>query len=230
MEAHQSPHLSIVIPTLDAAAGLAATLCAVAGAPFPVEVIVADGGSADATRSIAEDHGATVVAAPRGRGAQLAEGAKRASGRWLLFLHADTVPGAGWAEAVATFTADPANRDRWAVFRFALDDRGAAPRFMERAVAWRGRVLGLPYGDQGLLVGRGLYDAVGGYRSLALMEDVDLVRRLGRRRLRVLDVAAVTSAKRYRDGGYLRRPLLNLCCLGLYFLGVSPAVLARIYR
>ncbi|HJO96592.1 MAG TPA: TIGR04283 family arsenosugar biosynthesis glycosyltransferase [Rhodospirillales bacterium] len=228
MDANQNPHLSIVIPTLDAADSLAATLGAVTGGG--AEVIVADGGSVDATRTIAEGHGATVVAASRGRGAQLAEGAGRASGRWLLFLHADTVPGAGWAEAVAKFTADPANHDRAAVFRFALDDGGAAPRLLERGVAWRCRVLGLPYGDQGLVIGRGFYDAIGGYRALALMEDVDLVRRVGRRRLCILDVAAVTSAKRYRAGGYLRRPLLNLCCLGLYFLGVAPAVLARFYR
>ena len=226
MDAHDSPDLSVIIPTLDAADHLAATLNAMTAA----EVIVSDGGSRDATRAIAEGHGATVVEAPRGRGAQLAAGAERAGGRWLLFLHADTVPGAGWAEAVARFTADPANHDRAAVFRFTLDDTGVWPRLLERGVAWRCRVLGLPYGDQGLLIGRELYDAVGGYRPLALMEDVDLVRRLGRRRLRVLDVAAVTSARRYRDGGYLRRPLLNLCVLGLYFLGVPPAVLARLYR
>ena len=228
METRDSPQLSIVIPTLEAADCLGATLGAVADAG--AEVIVADGGSVDATQAIARGHGATVVESPPGRGAQLAEGARRAAGRWLLFLHADTVPSAGWAEAVATFTADPANQDRAAVFRFALDDSGAAPRRLERAVAWRGRVLGLPYGDQGLLIGRRLYDVVGGYRPLVLMEDVDMVRRVERRRLHVLDVAAVTSARRYREGGYLRRPLLNLCCLGLYFLGVPPGVLARLYR
>ena len=226
MDAHDSPDLSIVIPTLDAADHLAATLDAMAGA----EVIVADGGSTDPTRVIAEVYGATVVQAPRGRGIQLATGAERAGGRWLLFLHADTVPGAGWAEAVERFTADPANHDRAAVFSFALDDTGVWPRLMERGVAFRCRVLGLPYGDQGLLIGRELYESVGGYRPLALMEDVDLVRRVGRRRLRVLDATAVTSAKRYRNGGYLRRPFLNLCFLGLYFLGVPPAVLARLYR
>ena len=91
MDAHDSPDLSIVIPTLDAADHLAATLDAMAGA----EVIVADGGSTDPTRVIAEVYGATVVQAPRGRGVQLATGAERAGGRWLLFLHADTVPGAG---------------------------------------------------------------------------------------------------------------------------------------
>ena len=231
MDAPESPQLSIVIPTLEAADCLAATLGAVAdAAALAPEVIVADGGSDDATRAIARGHGARVVEAPRGRGAQLAAGAGRASGRWLLFLHADTVLSAGWAEAVKGFTADPANRERAASFRFALDDGGAAPRRLERFVAWRCRVLGLPYGDQGLLIGRRLYDAVGGYRPLVLMEDVDLVRRVGRRRLRVLDVAAVTSARRYREGGYVRRPLLNLCCLGLYFLGVAPGVLARLYR
>ncbi len=222
--------LSIVIPTLEAADSLGRTLQAIAGADIAREVIVADGGSADATRQVAARHGARIVDAPRGRGRQLAAGAEAATSEWLLFLHADTVPAPGWAEAVGAFTAAPANRRRAAVFRFALDDPAPAARRLERMVAWRFRTFGLPYGDQGLLIGRRFYDDIGGFAPIPLMEDVDIVRRIGRRRLVVLDVAAVASAERYRRGGYVARPLRNLTCLGLYFLGVPPRLIARIYR
>ncbi|HYU13525.1 MAG TPA: glycosyl transferase family 2, partial [Stellaceae bacterium] len=100
---------------------------------------------------------------------------------------------------------------------------------LERLVAWRCRVLALPYGDQGLLISRQLYDAVGGFAAIPLMEDVDLVRRLGRRRLAPIGATAVSSARRYRSGGYLRRPLRNLLCLSLYFAGVPPQRIARLY-
>lgn len=220
--------LSIVIPTFEAAEGLSRVLEAVADPS--VEIVVADGGSRDATRTIAKRHGARVVEAPRGRGMQLGRGAREALGDWLLFLHADTVPGPGWRDAIAEFTAADGNRRRAAVFRFALDDPSPAARRLERLVAWRGRSLGLPYGDQGLLIGRAFYDELGGFRPMVLMEDVDMVRRIGRRRLHVLDAVAVTSAERYRREGYWRRPLRNLSCLALYFLGVPPSLIARIYR
>jgi hypothetical protein len=87
----------------------------------------------------------------------------------------------------------------------------------------------LPYGDQGLLIAHGLYDAVGGFAAIPLMEDVDLVRRLGRRRLAPIAATAVASAHRYRSAGYLRRPLRNLFCLSLYFAGVPPRRIARLY-
>lgn len=222
--------LSVIIPTLQAGGTLAATLDAVTGADGVGEVVVADAGSTDGTRAVAAEAGARIIAAPRGRGQQLIAGAAAATGEWLLFLHADTVPASGWDGAVAAFIGDPANRERAAVFHFALDDPSPAARRLERWVDWRTRELGLPYGDQGLLIARDFYTALGSFKPIPLMEDVDLVRRIGRSRLAVLDAAAVTSAARYRKDGYLRRGLRNLACLSLFFLGVDPRRIERFYR
>ncbi|WP_199192770.1 TIGR04283 family arsenosugar biosynthesis glycosyltransferase [Allosphingosinicella deserti] len=210
------------MPTLDAAATLPACLAALAGAD---EVIVADGGSADATCDIAATAGATVIVGARGRGRQLAAGAEAASGDWLLFLHADTILSADWRSAVLDHVR--AAPDRPGCFRFQLDDRAWQARLIERGVAVRVRLLGLPYGDQGLLVSRPVYDVAGGYRPLPLMEDVDLVRRLLRPAL--LGADAVTSADRWRRDGWFRRSARNLALLTLWRLGLSPAAAARLY-
>lgn len=222
--------VSVVIPTLDAAGDLPATLEALAGSPLVREIIVADGGSRDGTAELARAAGARIVGAAGGRGPQLAAGAAAASGAWLFFLHADCRPLPGWAEAAARFMSAPGAIDRAAAyFRFELDDPSPAARRLERLVAWRCRIFALPYGDQGLLIGRALYDRIGGFAALPLMEDVDVARRLGRRRLVELDCAVRASAKRYRNGGYVRRPLRNLSCLTLYFLGLPADKIVRLY-
>jgi len=193
------------------------------------ELLVVDGGSQDATADLARAAGARVVRAAPGRGTQLAAGAAAAGGAWLLFLHADCRLDSGWVRAVEAFVAAPDAAERAGYFQFALDDGSAAARRLERIVAWRCRALALPYGDQGLLIARPLYDAVGGFAAIPLMEDVDLARRLGRGRLRPIAARAISSARRYRAGGYLRRPLRNLFCLALYFAGVPPHRIARLY-
>ena len=217
--------LSVVIPTLNAAADLPDTLERMRSAD---EIVVVDGGSTDGSAAIAERFGARLVRSPKGRGVQLRAGADAARGDWLLFLHADTLPGPGWREAVDAHAA--AASDKAACFRFRLADRAWQARLIERAVAARVRLLALPYGDQGLLVPRALYEEVGGYRPLPLMEDVDLVRRIGRRRLRLLDETASTSPERWRRDGWGRRSARNLACLALYRVGVAPDRLARFYR
>lgn len=217
--------LSVVIPTLDVASRLAASVASLDG--HADEIVVADGGSTDGTVALARSLGARVVAAPRGRGAQLAAGVAAAAGDWLLLLHADTVLAPGWANAArASMAAHPA-RARY--FRFALASGDPRARRLERLVGWRCRLLALPYGDQGLLLSRALLDDVGGVRPLPLMEDVDLVRRLGRHRLMALDIAAVTSPSRWERQGWHRRSARNLCCLALYSCGVPPHVLVRLY-
>jgi rSAM/selenodomain-associated transferase 2 len=213
--------LSIVIPTLNAAARLPATIASLGQG---AEIIVVDGGSTDATRAHATALGARVLTAERGRGPQLAAGIEAATHDWLLLLHADTTLSFGWHAARHTDTS------RAGYFRFTLDSAHPAARRLERLVAWRSRVLGLPYGDQGLLIHRDLLREVGGMRPLPLMEDVDLVRRLGRARLLPLPADAVTSAQKWETQGYLRRSARNLVCLSLWFAGVPPHAILRIYQ
>ena len=227
------PSLSVVIPLLDAADSLPATLAALdegRAAGLVSEIVVADGGSRDSGGELAQRLGGRLITAPRGRGPQVAAGAAATTGDWLLFLHADTRLGPGWSAAAARFMQSPKSAQRAAVFRLALDDPDRRARRIERLANWRTRALGLPYGDQGLLLSRDFYEELGGFRPLVLMEDVDIARRIGRRRLVVLESPATTSAARYRRDGWLRRPARNLALLGAYFLGVPPRVLDRFYQ
>jgi rSAM/selenodomain-associated transferase 2 len=216
--------ISVVIPALNAKASIAACLAAVREAD---EIVVADGGSSDGTPAIAERNGARIVHSAPGRGVQLAAGAGAAKGDWLLFLHSDTLLAQGWREAAERHMIG--QRGKAACFRFRLDAREWQARLVETGVALRVRLLGLPYGDQGLLISRRLYDRLGGYRPLPLMEDVDLVRRIGGPRLERLAAAALTSPERWRRDGWLRRSLRNLLCLAFYWSGMSAERVARLY-
>ena len=227
--------ISVVGPTLNAETHLAETLTSLVPAAVDGlvrEVVVADGGSSDRTLEIADGAGAEIIRCETGRGAQLKAGAARARFPWLLFLNADTYLDIGWErEASLNIERVESGRRRMsaASFRFALDDEGLLPRTLETLVSLRTGLLKLPYGDQGLLISRSLYDEVGGFDSLPLMEDVDLVRRLGRKRLAVLNARAVSGGEPYRRDGYVARMARSQACLGLYLIGVPVTTIANLY-
>lgn len=222
--------LSVVIPTLNAGPRFREALAALV--PGVVdglvkEVVVVDGGSSDGTVDLADAAGARVLTAPAGRGGQLRAGADAARGEWLLFLHADSVLSEGWIRPVQLH-ADRHPR-KAAYFRLRFDDESGFARVWERGIALRCAVLGLPYGDQGLLVSKSLYREAGGYPDWPLMEDVELAYRLGRSRLRALDAEAHTDASKFRRDGWMARSLRNLVFLTAWGMGASPAGLARHY-
>ena len=219
--------VSALIPTLNTATSLPATLAAIHG--DIAEIIIADGGSTDGTPEIARANGAHVITAPPGRGSQLRAAAAAATQPWLLALHADTRPGPGWQDAVAAFITRPEAAPTAGYFRFALDDAAPEARRLEAMVAWRCRWLGLPYGDQGLLIRQDFYQALGGYEAIPLMEDVALIRRIGRKRLVALQAAFVTSSEKWRQQGWYARSARNLFCLSLWFAGVSPERIKPLY-
>lgn len=225
-----SAPLSIIIPTLNATAEL--PICLEALMPgletgLIREVIIADGGSLDATKALAEVSGANFVSADTGRGIQLAGGAGAARGSWLLFLHADTALAHDWAEAVQRHIDTAPGKA--AAFTLAYRSDAKQARWLEKRANARARRMGLPYGDQGLLISRALYDEIGGYDDVPLMEDVMLVRRIGKHRLAFLKAQARTSAAKYERDGWRRRSWHNAWLLTRFLLGASPEKLAKHY-
>ena len=223
------PLASVIIPVLDDTPALAAALGSLER-DARVEVIVVNGGRCD-TGLIALEAARTDVTwlvSPAGRGRQMNAGARRARGRWVLFLHADTQLPVGWCDELERFDADATVGG--GSFRFRLDSSSSWARVIERGVAWRVRWLGLPFGDQGLFARRDLFESLGGFRELALMEDVDFVRRLGKKsHLRHSRLTVVTSARRWQTEGWCRHSLKNLWLQVLFLLGASPDWLARYY-
>ena len=220
-----------------------------------VQLIVAASGGRDEPFPSAGDRWRAIEASrpdvvwvhgPPGRGVQLNAGAGRAEGRWLWFVHADsTLPAnfpaifrqidAGGTGAGAVAAADPeAAGDGGVVggsFRFALDSNAWQARVWERAVALRVALFGLPYGDQGLFVRREVFERMGGFRPIPLMEDVEFVGRMKREgRILHLKIQIVTSARRWEREGWWRRTSGNLGLLALYYVGVPPERLARRYE
>ncbi len=239
--------LSIIIPTLNAAKELPETFNSLMPALIDgmiSEVIIVDGGSTDETLKIAEISGATIIksensstepdanTAIKGRGPQLRAGGDAAKKDWLLFLHADTLLEEGWHEEVRDFITNAeentSDQNTAAVFTFALKDKSLAQFTVEKMVSLRCRILSLPYGDQGLLISKQTYQAIGGFAPLPIMEDVDIVRRIPS--LKILKSRAITSASRYKKDGYIKRISRNLYCIGAYYYGINPEKIHKIYH
>ena len=216
--------LSIVIPVLNEAAGIGGTLRSLA----PLrgrghEVVVADGGSEDATRGLAAPLADRVVVVPRGRARQMNAGAAAASGDALLFLHADTrLP----PDADVLVSAALA-RSAWGRFDICIE--GASPLLAVVAFSmnWRSRLTGIATGDQAIFVRRGMFS---GFPEIALMEDVAFSKAMKRRSPPAcLRAKAVTSGRRWDEQGVLRTMVLMWRLRLAYFLGTAPDELARRY-
>lgn len=215
-----SLRLSIIIPTLNEEHRLGEVLEHVRRGGKP-EVIVADGGSTDRTCQVAESAAARVVISQRGRGTQLNLGAAAATGDALLFLHADTLPPPDYEQHIDDILARPGVCA--GAFGLRIDAPQRALRLIEKTVNWRSRVLGLPYGDQGIFVTREAFEEVGGFPEIPVMEDFVFVRRLRRLgRIQIAPAAVLTSARRWSQRGVWRTTLLNQLTIAAYYLGVSP--------
>jgi rSAM/selenodomain-associated transferase 2 len=220
--------IGIVIPTLNEATALPGLLEDLAKLPVPTDIVVADGGSVDDTVSVAQRAGGRVVSAPRGRGPQLNAGAAVADGEWLCFLHADVRMPEGARDALIRVLQSDAEAAVWGL---AIAATGVWPRVMEFGARIRDRLGGLPYGDQGLLVRRTVFETVGGYREIPIMEDVAMVRALSRRtQLERMRAPLLVSPRRWERQGPCRTWIRNSLLITAYHAGVSPVRLARWYR
>jgi rSAM/selenodomain-associated transferase 2 len=222
------PALSIIMPVLDEAAGIQATLTALS--PFhsrDVELIVVDGGSNDNTMTLAEPLADHVLSATRGRAAQMNCGAATARGDVLLFLHADTrLPD----DADALIRDGLARSGRvWGRFDVRFD-AGGLFSLIGGLMNLRSRLTGIATGDQAIFVTRTAFESINGFQPIALMEDIALSARLKRiSRPLCLRACVTTSARRWKTQGILRTVFLMWRLRLAYFLGANPANLARRY-
>jgi uncharacterized protein len=219
--------LTVIVPTLNEAARIQHNLETTRAALPGARVIVVDGGSTDATATLARSAGAEVVHAGRGRGVQLAAGAAPATTEWLLFLHADTTLPSNAGNVIETFMSRPGAQI--ATFRLRFDHAG----WFLRVCCWFTRCDSVftRFGDQGILVRREFYYALGGFPAWPLFEDVELLRR-ARRKARVvsLPAAVTTSARRFENMGHFSQQWLNARLLFRFLLGSPPERLGEIYR
>ena len=220
--------IAVIIPTLNEAQMLAGTLASI-GPSSRVEVIVADGGSTDATTAIAAAHGARVISVAGGRSAQMNAAVEASDARLLVFVHADTRLPRGWLSIVDRILADP----RVALGGFQLAIKGATrlERIVTALANQRSRTWGYPYGDQGLFLRRATFEQLAGFSAMPIMEDRDLAQRAQRLgRIVIADAFAITSPRRWRKLGVVRTTAINQLVLLGHRLGVPIDKLAQFYR
>ena len=220
------PRLSIVLPVLNEAASLPGTLARLRRHFPEAELLVVDGGSSDETVALAAMDSVQVLHSQRGRARQMNTGAAAARGDYLLFLHADSEPGYTAADLYLELAAEPA----WGFAPVILAGRRWVFRVIEHAISWRSRLTRVATGDQGIFVLRSVFEDLGGYADIPLMEDVELSKRLRSQSApRVLPWPVTTSSRRWESHGVLRT-ILTMWRLRLaYVCGVPPQRLYERY-
>lgn len=220
--------LSIIIPVLNEAEQIAATLLPLLDSD--VEIIVVDGGSCDQTVEIVQSLGVKVIVSPeKGRAHQMNYGAKVAQGEILFFLHGDTQIRWGYQKMIEEALSLPGVIA--GAFELAIDDSAPFLRWVEKMVNLRSRLFSLPYGDQGLFLKTSVFQELGGFAPMPIMEDFELIQRLKKKgQIKIVPQSVLTSGRRWQKLGVWKTTLINQLIILGYYLGISPAQLVRLYR
>jgi len=225
---HCAESISIIIPALNEESILPSTLESTRSSR-PLEVILVDGGSVDGTQEVASRYGAKILFSAPGRARQMNRGAAAASGSLLLFLHADTRLPPHFDRCVREALSCPTVVA--GAFELGIDAPTPSLRWIERMANWRSRRLHMPYGDQAIFVRAEVFRAIGGFSELPIMEDFELMLRLRKlAHIAIIPQPALTSARQWQETGILRTTLINQIAILSYFLGISPATIARWYH
>lgn len=220
--------ISIIIPTLNEAGNIKEAI-ATTQPSTNIEIIVVDGGSQDGTVEIAQSLGVTVISSSPGRASQMNAGAVAASGDILLFLHADTHLPPKFDVLIRAALQKPAIVA--GAFALRIDASLLSLRWVEWGVNWRSHFLQMPYGDQAIFLTKEVFQQIGGFPELPIMEDFELMRRLKRTgKIVIVPVPVVTSARRWLQKGVFKTTLINQIVIIAYFLGVSPEQIYSWYR
>ena len=226
MNQYLKKNISIIIPTLNSGNTLIDTMESVKSVE---EIIIVDGGSIDKTIKIARTKNAKLIHSSRGRGIQLSRGAKASKKEWLLFIHSDTKLEKGWESAVEKFIKENKNiKAGWFFLNFSNSNKRL--KIIAKFANLRAKYLAIPYGDQGLLISKDLYLTLGGYSKIPIMEDVEFILRLGRKRIGAIKANIYTSPKRYIEQGYMLRSIQNIICLSFFLLGFPIQKIYKLYE
>ncbi|WP_371265287.1 TIGR04283 family arsenosugar biosynthesis glycosyltransferase [Pleurocapsa sp. PCC 7327] len=234
LEETVTERISIIIPVLNEVGTIEKVLASTQPST-KIEVIVVDGGSVDGTLELVQSLGVKVLSSPTGRACQMNAGASAATGKILLFLHADTLLPSGFDTLVRAALKPPKQGCRKApvagAFALQIDAPLRSLRLIEWGVNWRSRFLQMPYGDQAIFLKAETFDQIGGFAQLPIMEDFELVRRLKRLgHITIIPVPVLTSARRWLKKGIFQTTLINQIVILAYLLGVSPKQIVGWYR
>jgi rSAM/selenodomain-associated transferase 2 len=220
--------ISVIIPTLNEASNIKATILSTQ-ASINIEVIVVDGGSTDNTVDISQSLGVKVIFSQSGRANQMNAGAKLASGDIFLFLHGDTLLPDGFDVIVRKALQKP--KTIAGAFTLQIDATHWSLRLVESAVNLRSRFLQMPYGDQAIFLSKEIFNEIGNFPQLPIMEDFEIIRRLKRKgNIAIIDVSVITSGRRWLKKGVIRTTLINQIAIIAYLIGISPQRIGEWYR
>tara|TARA_B110000238_G_C16119337_1_gene436390 strand:- start:1689 stop:2381 length:693 start_codon:yes stop_codon:yes gene_type:complete len=221
-------NVTLVIPTYNAEKTINATLNNVS--KIFQNIIIIDAHSKDLTKAICKKYNTQFFTSKKNRGIQLNLGGKKANTNWIFFLHADSILKNDAIDEIEKFISIDKNNYKAAAFKLKFNQDNIYAFCLSKIVTFRSKCFKLPYGDQGLILSKVFYNKIGGFKTLPIMEDVEIIRNIGYKNIRILDSYIITDSIRYKNQGWLIRPLVNLYCLSLYLLGFNINLINKIYQ